>query len=94
MYLHVFWLRKGLSIKYLPNYCGDEGFSSKMRTDAGREKGYHASCVHTHVSVHVTRGFELVTCGFKLVARVFKLVTHGFKLVARRVELVNLNCWI
>ena len=103
MYLHVFWLRKGPSIRYLHNYCGDEGFSFKMRTNAGREKGYHASCVHSYVCVHITigfelvtrelelitRGFEFVTCGFELAACVFKLVTHGFELVARRVELVT-----
>ena len=35
----------------------------------------------------MTRGFELVTCGFELVTREFELLTRGFGLITREFEL-------
>ena len=39
MSVYVFWLRKGLSIKYVGNWWGDAGGSYKIRTFAYSGKG-------------------------------------------------------
>ena len=50
MYLYVFWLRKGPSIKSVRNWKGGlGGVSSKMRKAAYRGRECHASCVRTHL---------------------------------------------
>ena len=48
MYLYVFWLRKGKSVKCVGNWWGVWG-SSKMRKAAYRERECDASCVRTHL---------------------------------------------
>ena len=46
--LDVFWLRKGLWIKYVRNWWGNGG-SSKMHTALYRGRGFHATCVRTQL---------------------------------------------
>ena len=42
-----FWLTKGPLIKYVHNWLGNGG--SKIRTATYRGRGFHASCVPTHL---------------------------------------------